>query len=363
MLSDPLLCFPHFLSTLPNSESVLCLTCYCLCTVMYDDASCCLLRAIMDLASRCLFTQDLTLTRADVHLTLTIVDVHLTLTRADVHLTLTIVDVHQLRQVTGCLQSEMCSFSAAYHLYLLLCSSFSLCSLPYSVSCLLWPLSLTLSLGLVFLSLSWPLCPSLLNISLSLPLPFYLSVFLPLSQALSLQLSGSASRARRYRPRPHEPLDQRPLLLCYYTLLINMMVLAVACKQRSDLHQPTHHPMPALLFKLPFAGCIQVTSDGLSSRPHVSWLGQCSWTSTNQALAATALCTVGGYNSGTYVSASNDPCSSSFTSGDYYYFTLNSGLASGTVSGPGSLGAEAQITATCCSSTGNSAHSSANCAK
>ena len=120
---------------------------------------------------------------------------------------------------------------------------------------------------------------------------------------------------------------------------------------------------PALLFKLPFVGCAQVTSDGSSSRPHVSWSSSCSWTSTNQALAATALCTVGGYDSGAYVSASNDPCSSSFMSGSHYYFKLDSGLASGTIHGPSSPTAEAQITATCCSGTGNGAHLSANCAE
>lgn len=110
---------------------------------------------------------------------------------------------------------------------------------------------------------------------------------------------------------------------------------------------------PALLFKLLSAGCAQVTSDGSASRPHVSWTNSpCSWTSLEQAGAASALCHVAGYDRGAYVTASNDPCQSSFTGGSHYHFSLDSGLASSTIHGPSSPETEAQITATCCISAG-----------
>ncbi|CAK0834100.1 unnamed protein product, partial [Prorocentrum cordatum] len=71
-------------------------------------------------------------------------------------------------------------------------------------------------------------------------------------------------------------------------------------------------------------GMIIVTSTGLTeSSPHCSWTIECTWDSATQAECAMALCQGQGYTAGVFVSASNDPCSASFTSSPFWYHNLH----------------------------------------
>lgn len=55
-----------------------------------------------------------------------------------------------------------------------------------------------------------------------------------------------------------------------------------------------------------------VTSDGSELAPYCSWSSSCSWTSSTKLKCATGLCQAAGYVAGTFVSASNNMCTSSW---------------------------------------------------
>ena len=73
---------------------------------------------------------------------------------------------------------------------------------------------------------------------------------------------------------------------------------------------------------MPAGAGTQVTSDGGELKPGVAWNNDCTWDDEHQAAAATALCRAAGFNSGRYVSATNDPCTDSYfdSTFDFYYF-------------------------------------------
>eukprot|EP00041_Stephanoeca_diplocostata_P039460 m.1630324 g.1630324 ORF g.1630324 m.1630324 type:complete len:2428 (+) comp25398_c0_seq4:138-7421(+) len=71
-------------------------------------------------------------------------------------------------------------------------------------------------------------------------------------------------------------------------------------------------------------GTVVVVSDGSATRPYCSWLYSCSWNGDTQRECARALCQASGYGfQGTFLSASNNPCTSSFVSGRYHFYLLD----------------------------------------
>ena len=86
----------------------------------------------------------------------------------------------------------------------------------------------------------------------------------------------------------------------------------------------------------------QVQSEGTQLLPHCSWSNSCTWDSTTQNECAMALCAKAGFTSGTYISASNNMCTNSFTSSSYWYYNVESNAYS-----HGSPDKEAQIVASC----------------
>lgn len=71
------------------------------------------------------------------------------------------------------------------------------------------------------------------------------------------------------------------------------------------------------------ATAVTVKSDGSKQKPHVSWWYRCTWDAATQAATATALCKASGYASGTFVSASNDPCKVSFTHVPHWHYAVD----------------------------------------
>ncbi|CAE8603086.1 unnamed protein product [Polarella glacialis] len=63
-----------------------------------------------------------------------------------------------------------------------------------------------------------------------------------------------------------------------------------------------------------------VMSDGSPTRPHCSWNTDCTWDAASKTECAQKLCERSGFDSGTFVSASNDMCSSSYSgvASEYY---------------------------------------------
>jgi hypothetical protein len=88
-----------------------------------------------------------------------------------------------------------------------------------------------------------------------------------------------------------------------------------------------------------------VTSDGTRERPMCSWGSDCHWDAEGKALCARAVCESSGFPPGdaaTFVSASNNPCDSSFGDSNLWYYSMDADSYS-----EGSTGNEAQITVTC----------------
>lgn len=91
---------------------------------------------------------------------------------------------------------------------------------------------------------------------------------------------------------------------------------------------------------------IRVVSDGTRTRPHCSWnRAPCIFNSSVEALCAQGLCVASGYSFGTFVSASNNPCTSSFVTGEYYFYLWTTGAVEYR-----NYANDAQITALCSSS-------------
>lgn len=91
-------------------------------------------------------------------------------------------------------------------------------------------------------------------------------------------------------------------------------------------------------------GGITIMSDGTQARPHCSWRTTCNWDAPTQGMCARSLCQASGYPGGSYVSASNDMCTSSYTSDPFHYFEADS---SRFLMSNGGEGNEAMITASC----------------
>jgi hypothetical protein len=87
-----------------------------------------------------------------------------------------------------------------------------------------------------------------------------------------------------------------------------------------------------------------VISDGTPTRPHCSWQNTCTWDRTTQENCARRLCEAAGHASGTFMSASNDMCVSSFTDQPFHYYAVDTGQYVSTTNPQGN---EAQITANC----------------
>jgi hypothetical protein len=87
---------------------------------------------------------------------------------------------------------------------------------------------------------------------------------------------------------------------------------------------------------------VSVTSDGTLKKPHCSWGSSCTWDQSSQGRCAMYLCINSGYSQGEFVSATNDMCASSFTSGSMYYVDYGTGEVKN-----GSTTNEAGITADC----------------
>lgn len=85
-----------------------------------------------------------------------------------------------------------------------------------------------------------------------------------------------------------------------------------------------------------------ITSDGSKARPTCSWYRSCSWTTSSQQDCAEALCEASGYDDGTFVSASNNMCTSSVYSGSHWVYLWDTGEL-----GYYGLRNEALITAKC----------------
>ena len=89
-----------------------------------------------------------------------------------------------------------------------------------------------------------------------------------------------------------------------------------------------------------------VTSHGNSAdSPHCThtWSPyDCEYTDATKQECATGLCRAQGYGRATFVSASNNYCTSSFESGKAYFYILGTGRVK-----YGGYGSDAQITALC----------------
>ena len=92
---------------------------------------------------------------------------------------------------------------------------------------------------------------------------------------------------------------------------------------------------------------IRVTSTGQSaSSPHCSWRNNpCEYNDANKLECADALCKAAGYSGGTFVAASNDFCTVSYTSGYYWSYLFIENVVDYV-----NKGNEAQITASCTTS-------------
>lgn len=86
-----------------------------------------------------------------------------------------------------------------------------------------------------------------------------------------------------------------------------------------------------------------VESTGSAARPHCTWnQSPCVWDPTTQHNCALRLCLSAGYTHGTYLNASNNPCTAGATSASYYGVLMHTGAATF-----GSWGHEAAISARC----------------
>lgn len=85
-----------------------------------------------------------------------------------------------------------------------------------------------------------------------------------------------------------------------------------------------------------------IVSDGSKTKPHCSWASTCKWDTSAQAECAQKLCESSGYSSGMFVSASNDPCTASFTNDSIWAWKLDE-----KVYFQAYYQSEAQITASC----------------
>eukprot|EP00041_Stephanoeca_diplocostata_P027797 m.772384 g.772384 ORF g.772384 m.772384 type:complete len:1239 (+) comp23247_c0_seq4:176-3892(+) len=126
-----------------------------------------------------------------------------------------------------------------------------------------------------------------------------------------------------------------------YTALTNDAAVTAVCT-----HAVTAPPTtgPPTVTPAPTApGSAIVVSDGSVARPYCTWnRGPCTWTASGQHNCALRLCMSSGYTHATYISASNNPCTTSVTSGSYYGVIMSSGNAS-----HGAWGNEAAVTARC----------------
>ncbi len=57
-----------------------------------------------------------------------------------------------------------------------------------------------------------------------------------------------------------------------------------------------------------------ITSDGTKTAPHCTWLRNCTWDAETKTECAQKLCEAAGFLNGSFLSASNDMCTASFTS-------------------------------------------------
>lgn len=73
------------------------------------------------------------------------------------------------------------------------------------------------------------------------------------------------------------------------------------------------------------SGPERISSDGTEERPHCSWYSSCTWDSHSQADCANALCKASGYMSGSFVSASNNMCTSGNVTGSAVYYEIDTG--------------------------------------
>lgn len=91
-------------------------------------------------------------------------------------------------------------------------------------------------------------------------------------------------------------------------------------------------------------GVVTIVSDGTRQRPHCSWRRSCNWDQPTQTICARSLCQASGYSGGTYMSASNNMCTGSYTSNAFHYYEADTQRF---LSSHGGEGYEAMITASC----------------
>jgi len=91
-------------------------------------------------------------------------------------------------------------------------------------------------------------------------------------------------------------------------------------------------------------GGITIMSDGTQGRPHCSWRTTCNWDPMTQGICARSLCQASGYPGGSYMSASNNMCTSSYTADPFHYYEADTHRF---LSSNGGEGNEAMITANC----------------
>merc|ERR1739848_437344 len=113
--------------------------------------------------------------------------------------------------------------------------------------------------------------------------------------------------------------------------LLTLLLLAVAvwlqgCGDDTDSTDSTDNSTDSTdTAQTSTAGTI-LTSTGLTeSSPHCSWFDVCFWNAASQEACALALCRAQNYTSGTFVIASNDPCSKGFTTDDAWHYDFDSG--------------------------------------
>ena len=90
------------------------------------------------------------------------------------------------------------------------------------------------------------------------------------------------------------------------------------------------------------SGVILASHGYSADSPHCSWAFTCEYTDATKQECATALCRAQGYGRATFISASNDYCTSSFTSEKSYNYQVDTGKIEYNIKG-----SEAQVTAMC----------------
>jgi hypothetical protein len=85
-----------------------------------------------------------------------------------------------------------------------------------------------------------------------------------------------------------------------------------------------------------------VESNGSASAPHCSWSSSCNWDQDTKNICAQKLCEASGFKTGRFVKASNNMCTTSYTSSSLHYYNVDKQKYD-----HGSPSNEAKITARC----------------